>query len=100
MSKDDNNEVVAIAEFVSRYSTDLAKAPTRETFKAMVKLAERKMDQAPILERTKSEGDRRLLNVIIWSLAITVSLAIVVNAYNHKQSLNIEKDKITAQSKK
>ncbi len=87
-----NGEIVHVTEGISsliaNYDFDPKNPHQRELINKMIKLAEKRIDGEDKTIEVKSKASRRLLNIIVWALAITVTLAVILNAYNHKQTLD------------
>lgn len=98
MSETDSlNESHAIAKLTESYKFDLEKKEHKEILKNLVKIAEKRIDNEPVMASSNNSHSRRMALIGVMAAVVTVSFALWLNHLNHIQNVQLQEMKITRQ---
>lgn len=91
----DRETTQALAKVLeSSYDFDLKSAANREAFKSVVKLADKQLDQQPVIAESVQNHNRKSLWIGVVAIVVTITFLIWVNHLNHQKNVELEKQRI------
>lgn len=91
----DQETTKALANVLEKsYGFDLKQQSNREAFKSVTKLAEKQLDQQPLIAKSVQSHHRKSLWIGVVALVVTATFLIWVNHLNHQKNIELEKARI------